>query len=140
MKYKKIKELEIVITHQYQETPGTCMPGEEIVAIVIVYRKKWHRIPLGPSHMILVDYLSRCRWPEDSWLISAQLKLDPFSIEHGANAPGHKVRPARTSRAAVKQQIFRIRAAVSEAPGGFRARLSWDQAVGSKSSDFNDVT
>jgi hypothetical protein len=109
MKYKRIIDLEVLIVHEYQEIPGTCMPGEEIGAIEILYRGKRYRVPLGVSHMILIDYLCRCRYPEDAWFISAQLQLDPFAIEHGSNAPGHQVRPARTSRTAVRQQIRRIR-------------------------------
>jgi hypothetical protein len=29
-----------VIIHDYQEVPGACMPGEEVVAIVLIYRGK----------------------------------------------------------------------------------------------------
>jgi hypothetical protein len=109
----KSKEAELTIIHDYQEVPGVCMPGEEIVAVILVFRKRRYHLPLGPTHMILLDYLARCRYGEDAWRISAQLQLDPFATEHGANSPDNHVRPARSSRNAIRQQIRRMRRALA---------------------------
>jgi hypothetical protein len=111
MSDQRREKVKLVIIHDYQEDPGVCMPGEEVVAIILIYRGKRYRIPLSPTHLILMDYLARCRYPEDAWRISAQMQLDPFTTDHGSNAPGHRARPARTSRAAVRVQVMRIRAA-----------------------------
>ena len=109
MSHQTGERAKLVIIHDYQEAPGVCMPGEEVVAIILVYQGKRYRIPLSPTHLILMDYLARCRYSEDAWRISAQMQLDPFTTDHGSNAPGHRVRPARSSRVAVRQQVMRIR-------------------------------
>jgi hypothetical protein len=113
MTYERPERAKLIIIHDYQEFPGTCMPGEEVVAIILVYRGKRYRIPLSPTHLILMDYLARCRYSEDAWRISAHMQLDPFAIEHGSNAPGHRVRASRTSRVAVRLQVSRIRAVLA---------------------------
>lgn len=109
MSDQRHERVKLVIIHDYQEDPGVCMPGEEVVAMILIYRGKRYRIPLSPTHLVLMDYLARCRYPEDAWRISAQMQLDPFTTDHGINAPGHCVRSARTSRAAVRMQVSRIR-------------------------------
>lgn len=101
---------QLLIIHDYTEIPGGCMPGEETAASILLYRGKRYWIPWSPTHLILVDYLCRHRWiAQDAQRICAQLQLDPFVVSHGSNAPGHHVRPARTSRTAVRKQIERIR-------------------------------
>jgi hypothetical protein len=113
MTYEKPERAKFVIIHDYQEMPGVCMPGEEIVAIILIYRGKKYRVPLSPTHLILIDFLARCRYPEDAWRISARMQCDPFTTDHGLNAPGHRLRPARSSRTAVRQQVKRIRSVLS---------------------------
>lgn len=102
--------LDFIIIHDYAETPGECTPGEEVVAIILIYRGRRYWIPWSPGHLILVDFLARHRWiAQDAWRIAAQMQLDPFVVQHGSNAPGAHIRVARTSRTAVRQQIKRIR-------------------------------
>jgi hypothetical protein len=113
MIYEDPEKAKLVIIHDYQAVPGACMPGEEVVAIILIYRGRRYRIPLSPTHLILLDYLARCRYPEDAWRISSQMQLDPFTTDHGSNAPGHQVRSARTSRVAVRLQVSRIRRAIA---------------------------
>jgi len=104
------ERVQLHIIHDYTEISGKCMPGEETVASILLYRGKRYWIPWSPTHLIVVDYLCRHRWiAQDAQRISAQLQLDPFVVSHGSNAPGSHVRPARTSRTAVRKQIERIR-------------------------------
>jgi hypothetical protein len=115
MQYKQPERVKFIIIHDYTETPGECMPGEEVIAIILIYRGKRYWIPWSPTHLILVDYLCRHRWiSQDAWRIAAQLQLDPFVVQHGTNAPGHNVRLARTSRTAVRKQVERIRAVLQK--------------------------
>lgn len=108
------EKVEIFIIHDYTENQDECMPGEEVIAIVLVYRGKRYWVPLGPTHMILFDFLCRNRFcAHDAIWIASHMQLDPLVIYHGTNAPGHVGRPARTNRTAVRQQIKRIREALA---------------------------
>jgi hypothetical protein len=110
MGHNESKRVELIIIHDYTDIPGECTPGEEVVAIILIYRGRRYWIPLSPGHLILVDFLARRRWiAQDAWRIAAQMQLDPFVIQHASNGPGGHVRVARSSRAAVRQQIKRIR-------------------------------
>lgn len=103
------------VIHDHSEFSGQCLPGEDVIAILIVYRGRRYRIPWGPTHLILVDFLCRRRWIAlDAWQIAAKMAEDPFVQQHGMNAPGSHRRPARTSRTAVRQQIKRIRDVLTE--------------------------
>lgn len=115
MALSKSERPEFEIIHDHAEYPDQCLPGEEIIAILIVYRGKRYRIPWGPTHLILVDFLCRRRWIAlDAWQIAAKMADDPFVQQHGMNAMGDHGRPARTSRTAVRQQIKRIRDVLAE--------------------------
>jgi hypothetical protein len=110
MRDKNPVRVSLVIIHDYNEAPGECWPGEEIFAIILIFRKRWYWIPWSPTHLILVDLLCRNRRIAlDAWHIAARIQSDPFVLQHGTNAPGHDVRPARTSRVAVRQQVKRSR-------------------------------
>ncbi len=110
MTHCKSEKIGLIIIHDYSEMPGGCTPGEEVIAIILIYGGRRFRIPLSPTHLIVADFLARHRWiAQDAWRIAAQMQLDPFVVQHGTNAPGHHVRAAHTSRTAVKQQIKRIR-------------------------------
>ena len=130
----------LVIIHDYQEMPGVCMPGEEVVAIILIYHGKRYRIPLSPTHLVLMDYLARCRYPEDAWRISAQLQLDPFTTDHGSNAPGHRVRSARTSRVAVRLQVSRIRGVLTALFAEHELDLLAEEIIRSEATSTRAVT
>ena len=104
------KKVTFLIIHDYTEIPGRCMPGEEVVAIILVYRGRRIWIPWSPTHLVLADYLCRRRWiAQDAVRIADQMRIDPFVRQHGTNAPGCKVKPVRTSRTAVRQKVKRMR-------------------------------
>lgn len=110
MRQQETERVKLVIIHDYNEAPGECWPGEEIFAIILIFRRRSYWIPLSSTHLILVDFLCRNqRIGLDAWHIAARIQSDPFVLQHGTNAPGHKVRPARTSRVAVRQQVKRVR-------------------------------
>lgn len=139
MSYERPKGAKFVIVHDYQEAPGACMPGEEVVAIILIYRGKRYRIPLSPTHLILMDYLARCRYPEDAWRISAQMQLDPFTTDHAINAPGNRVRSARTSRNAVRQQVMRIRTVLRALIANERLDLDAEDIIRSEETSTRAV-
>ena len=103
------------IIHDHAEFPGQCWPGEECLAILLIFLRRRYRIPWGPTHLILGDFLCRHRWIAlNAWQIAAKMRDDPFVQQHGMNAPGYHGRPARTGRTAVRQQIKRMREALDE--------------------------
>jgi hypothetical protein len=111
MPTSKSEQPTLVIFHDYTEIPGECAPGEEAIGCILRFRDKEYWLPLGPTHLILMDFLCRrARYcARDAAWIAGHIQLDPFVIYHGTNAPGHVGRPARTSRPAVRKQIERIR-------------------------------
>jgi hypothetical protein len=109
-----IERARIHIIHDHAEPADLCLPGEECLAILLVFRGRRYRIPWGPTHLILGDFLCRYRWIAlDAWQIAVKMADDPFVQEHGTNVPGHHGRHARTSRTAVRQQIKRMREALT---------------------------
>jgi 5-carboxymethyl-2-hydroxymuconate isomerase len=110
MTYRRADQAKLRIIHDYTEFPGECLPGEEVIAIILIYRGRWYWIPWGPTHLIVGNFLARHRWIAlDTWQIAAKMQQDPFVLQHGTNAPGHKGRPARTSPAGARQQLKRMR-------------------------------
>lgn len=115
MAYQERERARLVIAHEYAQVSGQCAPGEEILGAFLIWRGRVYPIPLGLTHLILLDFLCRNRWiAMDASAIAIRLQTDLFVVHHGSNAPGHRVRPARTSRTAVRKQIERIRAVIEQ--------------------------
>lgn len=115
MESKSFKRAQLLIIHDYAEDPPECFPGEEVIAIILIWRGRRYWVLWGPTHLIVVDYLARHRWIAlDSWQIAAKMSLDPFVLQHGTNAPSHKGRPPRTSPSNARQQMKRIRDVLAE--------------------------
>jgi hypothetical protein len=110
MKSGGMERARLVIVHDYCDSDDQCLPGEEVVAIILIWRGRSFWIPWGPTHLIVGNFLARHRWIAlDSWQIAAKMRDDPFVQQHGMNAPGHKGRPARTSPAGARQQMKRMK-------------------------------
>ena len=115
MTHEQRDRVKLVIAHEYAQVPGQCAPGEEVVGAFLIWRGWAYPIPLSVTHLILFDFLCRHRWiAMDASAIATRLRMDLFVIHHGSNAPGHQVRPARTSRTAVRKQVERIRAVLTK--------------------------
>jgi len=109
------ERIQFIIIHDYAEVAGECMPGEEVVAIIVVIRGRKFWIPWSPGHLIFVDFLARHRWiAQDASRIAAQMQLDQFVAQHASNAPGSCVTTARTSRTAIRKKIERIRGVLQQ--------------------------
>jgi hypothetical protein len=106
--------VEFIIIHDFAEGQDSCFPGEEVAAIILVYRGLSYWIPWSPTHLVLVDFLCRQRLPLDGWSIANKMASDPFVLQHGTNAPCNLPRPARTSPTAVRQQIKRSREVLTD--------------------------
>jgi hypothetical protein len=102
------------IVHRFR-MPGTdCMPGEEIVAVFLVYRGREHHLRLSLAMRILFDYLARhSRLPQSARQVELGIRADEFYKRHAANATGRAALTRRIPRSAVKVYIKRLHRALS---------------------------
>jgi hypothetical protein len=130
MKKKDLERARVLIIHDYAEGIDECLPGEEVIAIILVWRGRWYWIPWGPTHLIVGDFLARHRWMGlDAWQISAKMQQDSFVQQHGTNAPGNKGRPARTSPTGARQQMKRMRDVLADLIADKQLDLTVDQII-----------
>jgi len=102
----------IRIVHRFHK-PGTgCMAGEEIWAVLLVFRKRESPLNLSLALRLLLDYLGRTRHiPQSATQIAAGLSRTEFYRKHGLNAG--TVASRKFSRSVIKEYIKRIRQALS---------------------------
>lgn len=100
------------IVHQFR-MPGTdCMPGEEILAILLVHRSREYQLRLSPAQLLVADYLLRhSRYAQSASQIATGIHADGFYSGHGTN--GAKQRVRRIPRSALKEYIKRIQRALA---------------------------
>jgi hypothetical protein len=101
----------LVLLHQYADhSKGGCLPGEEVIAAFVAWRGNSYKLPLSSTHLILLDYLAKHRGvAQNASQIADGLNSELFYVHHAWNAPGRRVKRARSSRTAVKKQVSRIR-------------------------------
>ncbi len=104
------------ILHGFHQ-PGTeCCPGEEIVAVWLIYRVREYRLPLSTATLILFDYLARFRWlGQTASQIEMGIRSDPFCAQYGSAGGSSQRRARRIARSAVKEYVKRIRDALAAA-------------------------
>jgi hypothetical protein len=102
-----------IIVHRFRK-PGTiCEPGEEVVAVLLVYDGREFPLPLPLALRLLFDFLARHpHLPQSALQIQAAMRNDPFYTKHGFNAGKdcHLIR--KITRSAVKPYVPRIRQAL----------------------------
>ncbi len=104
------------IVHRFR-TPGCdCGPGEEIVAVYLVFRSAEILVPLPLALRILFDYLARhTRLPQSASQVAAGIATDAFCQNHGAKAQRHARLTRKFSRTGMKEYVKRIRGALARA-------------------------
>lgn len=102
------------IVHRYR-IPGTnCVPGEEVLAISLVYRGREYQLRLAPALLLLGDYLLRHRrFAETATHISAGIQAEGFSSKHARKRRGSRM--YRMPRSAIRQYIRRLVMAIGVA-------------------------
>ena len=99
------------ITHRFQAPGSTCLPGEEVWAVALLYRGHQARLPLTLALRLLCNYLAETRHvPQSAAQIVAGIHRNPFYSRHGANS-GLLTRK-KISRSAIKEYVKRIRTAL----------------------------
>ncbi len=102
------------ILHRFRE-PGTdCAPGEEIVAVFLVFRGRAMFVPLSLALRLFFDFLARhSHLPQSAAQIAAAVRVDPFCRKHGTNAPSGATLTRKMSRSSIKEFVKRVRQALA---------------------------
>ena len=104
------------ILHRFREPETDCAPGEEIVAIFLVYRGRAYLLRLSLAQRLLFDYLAQHRHlAQSASQIAAGMHADPFYRMHGYNGGHDTSLTRRICRSFIRQYIRRIHLAVSQA-------------------------
>ena len=103
----------IRILHRFRELGVVgCLPGEEVVATLLVSRGQAYQLRLSLSGRLLLDYLARHRHcAQSAAQISAGIGADEFYQEHAANAGACMKMLRRIPRSCIKVQVARLRKA-----------------------------
>src|SRR5262249_37088827 len=101
------------IVHRFWQPETLCTPGEAVAEIRLLHDNKETAVRLSTRLLLLFDYLARHRrLGQSSSMIAAGLSVDPFTQAHGGHANALRTLTKNFSRAAIKQQIMRLRAAL----------------------------
>jgi hypothetical protein len=113
MKYLRSTGPHFRVVHRFR-IPGTdCAPGEEIVAVFLIYRGREYRLRLSLAQRILFDFLARhSRLPQSARQIELGIRADDFYKRHAANATGRAVTRG-IPRSYVKVYVRRLHRAFS---------------------------
>ena len=130
----------LTITHRLW-IPGTlCLPGEEVLGVELRHRARAMALPLSLQLRLMMDYLARNQQQgQSASQIAAGINSHPFFQRHAANTPGRIDLRKRFSRAAVKQQIMRIRRVLDLAAWRVGLMLCSSRILVSETSDTNET-
>jgi len=111
------------IIHRFRAPRTECWPGEEVIAIFLVYRGHEYQLSLSPAPLLIADYLLRhSRFAQTASQIASGIRSDGFYAEHGRNAGRQRIK--RIPRSAVREYIRRLHQALAMAAS--KAGLSID--------------
>lgn len=98
-----------VIVHRFHE-PGTdCCPGEEILAVWLIYRGRRYLLHLSTATLLLFDFFARHRrLSQTASQIAAGIRRDPFCARHGKADGTSRRKTRRFARASIKEYVARI--------------------------------
>jgi hypothetical protein len=102
------------IVHRFRMPGSDCLPGEEIVAVLLVYRGHEYQLRLSMAQRLLFDFLARhSRIGQSARQIELGIHADGFCQHHAKNANGRTVHIRRIPRSGIRVHIQRIRRALS---------------------------
>ncbi len=100
------------IIHRFRIPATDCMPGEEVLAIILIHRRREYQLPLSPALLLLADYLLRhSRYAQTATQIATGIHAAAFYAEHAKNGQSRRTR--RIPRSAVKVYIRRLHRALA---------------------------
>ncbi len=129
----------LFITHRLW-VPGTiCTAGEEAFSVDLGIRGRELHFPFSLQLRLMVDYLARQHYGQSASQLAAGMNSDPFCRYHAANERGKVDLRRSVSRAATKQQAFRIRKLMGNVFVENGITLSPDRILVSEASDTNET-
>jgi hypothetical protein len=129
-----------LVLHRFWQPETLCTPGEVIGEIRLLHRTKAVPVLLSLRLMLLFDYLARHKHlGQNAPQIAAGLTIDPFVRQHGAYARATVNLRKKVSRAAVKQQIMRLRGGLQQAFRKVGLNLDPERVLISEATTTNEV-
>jgi hypothetical protein len=129
-----------LVFHRFWQPETLCTPGEVIAEIRFLHRRREVPVRLSLRLMLLFDYLARHKnLGQNAPQIAAGLTIDPFARQHGAYASATVNLRKKVSRAAVKQQIMRLRIGLRQAFRKAGLSLDPDRVLLSEPTTTNEV-
>jgi hypothetical protein len=92
-----------------------CLPGEDLLGIVLIYRGREYQLPLSPAEASLFDFLGRFRIGQTASQIERGIRGDAFYMAQYARAWKSNRRTAEFHRTTIKAYVKRIRLAMAQA-------------------------
>lgn len=97
------------LVHRFR-MPGTdCAPGEEVLAIFLVYRGREYQLLLSPALLLVADYLLRnSRYAQTASQIAGGIHASSFySDKYATNSHGRR-QMRRIPRSAIREYVRRL--------------------------------
>ena len=126
------------IVHRFRRRGGGCQPGEEVLAVYLVYRGREIQILLPLALRLLLNYLAVNRHlPQGASQIAAGIRASAFYRRHAANSGAVSYR--KISRSSIKEYVKRIRKAFALAFDKAALPLNPDRVLVSEITTGNEV-
>jgi hypothetical protein len=140
---KKVLEAsgpEFKIIHRRFSMEGAvyCLPGEQILAVIWVFRGREIPVRLSPTSLLLFDILARCRLPLTATQIEKTAGSEPFYLKQVNAKAQNQLRLIKTR--SVKVFVQRIRRQLQKTFSAAGARIDPQRILISSLSDSNVVT
>jgi len=102
------------IVHRFRIPGSHCLPGEEVVAVFLVYRGREYQLRLSPALILLLDFLAHhSRIALSAKQIELGIRADEFYRQHAKNANGRPALVRRIPRSAVREHVKRLHHALA---------------------------
>jgi hypothetical protein len=126
------------IVHRFRPPGADCVPGEEVLAILLVHRGREYQLGLSPAMLVVADYLLRhSRYAQTASQIATGIHEGRFYSEYGHSVRRQRV--WRIPRSAVKEYIKRLRRALAMALGDAHVRIDPRDVLEAEQSVSNHV-
>ena len=101
------------IVHRFRMPGSSCLPGEEVFAVFLVYRGHEYQLRLSLTQRIIFDFLARhSRVAQSARQIELGIRADDFYKLHAKNAGGRALITRRIPRSSIKEHMRRLHQAL----------------------------
>ena len=101
------------IVHRFRLPGSDCLPGEEIIAVFLVYRGSEYQLRLSLAQLLIFDFFARhSRLAQSARQIELGIRAHDFYRLHGKNANGRAALTRRIPRSSIKVHVKRLHQAL----------------------------